>query len=261
LFRKLPDKIGVLYKLRPVQCELLEQYNGLLLHTPTATRRRGTSRKPTHDGSINSISRRSPGCLAAGDGSAAFGADLDGEAWKAPGSNRPADDIMSGAVTGALALSIVRRAINDSSADFAIPESKRLFRENSGAGSSNYWDFGDGFFANDQPNTTHAVGLEAGPLHGQSLGVLIAIIRPESLPERPLLQIVDQPVRLRVAPSSPNPASTGLSMENSANNIPRCDLGCGGIGGSGRSWSAMECTARAAGRLRAHFGKKATGSQ
>jgi hypothetical protein len=95
------------------------------------------------------LSAGSP-CRGAGSADYASGTDIDGEPW----ANPPAigcDDYHAGALTGPLSVGL-SASFTNAAAGFAVQLTALI----GGRPTANFWDFGDGLSAGNQPYTSHA---------------------------------------------------------------------------------------------------------
>jgi len=158
--------------------------------------------------SASHLSTASP-CRGAGSPSYAAGTDIDGETWASPPS-MGCDEYYSGAVTGALMLSISLPYTN-LAAGYPVELSALV----GGRTSRSVWNFGDGSWLTNQPYVNHAW---AAP--GDYVVVLSVFNEnhPQGVSASITVSVTLQPTHY-VSAASTNPTPPFLSWATAATNI------------------------------------------
>lgn len=152
-------------------------------------------------------------CIEAGNSGSTLGVDLDGETWK-PSPAIGCDEYYSGTSTGLLSVVIVSGE-SEALLGFAVGFAGSLSARITGNASSNFWDFGDGTFATNQPAAAHSWAVPG------LFTVKVWVYNqdnPDGVSAERAVQIVDQPVH-HVRAGNPTPAAPYLSWETAATNI------------------------------------------
>lgn len=154
------------------------------------------------------LSAASP-CRGAGNTAYASGLDLDGETWANPPSIG-CDEYWSGAVTGAVSVTIVA-SVTNVAAGFPVNFQAAI----AGRVSASSWDFGDGTVVSNRPYATHSWA---------GVGIYPVLLRaynessPAGVAATLWVQVGNVPVHY-VALDNSSPAAPYTSWATAANNI------------------------------------------
>ena len=148
-------------------------------------------------------------CRGAGHSDYATGADIDGEAWRAPPS-MGCDEVAAGAITGALSVSAWVAPTN-----VAVGFPIRFRADILGRTTGSVWDFGDGTALSNNPYALHAYA---------SPGVYSVLLRaynesyPQGITATVTVQVAAQTIHY-VKLGNATPIAPYISWETAATNI------------------------------------------
>ena len=148
-------------------------------------------------------------CQGAGHSDYATGADIDGEAWRAPPS-MGCDEVVAGAITGTLSVSTWAAPTN-----VVIGFPIQFRADILGRTTGSVWDFGDGTVLSNNPYALHAYA---------SPGVYAVLLRaynesyPQGITATVTVQVVAQTIHY-VKLDNATPIAPYISWETAATNI------------------------------------------